>query len=147
MKNTLAVRTHLTYLYQILDLFGDVYPGFHLQIWHNILKTKNLRFVFCFRSSLILMRTPPLGASGVETGAGPRGCSSSNPLLLSVNLSQTPPTTCDVGISTPASSRLEWPYIQRRTQGKKKTINIQYAHHIQTSHQTYTSYTTTMHAE
>ena len=61
-------------------------------------------FVVSFRSCLILMRTPPFEARAVGRGADPRSCSSSNPLLTFVNLSQTPSLTGDVDLSTPADS-------------------------------------------
>ena len=66
------------------------------------------------------MRTPPRSEQGgVERGTDPRGCSSSNPLLTAVNLSQIPSPTGDVDLSTPASNRLEWQHIQRRIQQGK----------------------------
>ena len=47
---------------------------------------------------------------GVERGADPRGCSSSNPLLTSVNLSQTPSPTGDVDLRSPWS---KWEMMRR----------------------------------
>ena len=47
-----------------------------------------LRFAFCFRSCIILVRTPPLGG---ERGETPRGCCDGNPTLASVNSSQLQP--------------------------------------------------------
>ena len=49
-------------------------------------------FAFCFRSCIILVRTPPLGTKGDgERGETPRGCCDGNPTLASVNSSQLQP--------------------------------------------------------
>ena len=84
------------------DISGQIIP--YILNTSFLVPSILLRFTFFFRSCLVLVRTPALGARRVKTGRDPRGCSRSNPLLTFVNLSQTPSPTSEVDRATPTSN-------------------------------------------
>ena len=84
-----------------LDLIDELLPYIQTNIFSYLDNTP--LSILLSRMSFI-NAPPPHGARGVERGADLRGCSSSSPLLTSVNLSQPPSPTGDVDLSTPASN-------------------------------------------
>ena len=67
-----------------------------------------LRFAFCFRSCIILVRTPPLGTKGGwREGRDPPGLLRRQPHASIRKLESTPTPTGDVEILTPAGHTKE----------------------------------------
>ena len=71
----------------------------------------NPQFAFCFRFCIMLMRAPPARNQGVERGASPQGCPSSNRTLASVPSSQLP---SHLAISSSQRQPLPWSWLDLR---------------------------------
>ena len=78
------------------------------QILMSGLSTGDSLFAFCFRSCIILVRTPPLGAKGGwREGRAPPGLLRRQPHASIRKLESTPTPTGDVEILTPAGHTKE----------------------------------------